>query len=191
MVDFEMSNTVDSYFPIYQASVYPFNPIIVDMQQFEIDICSYLDAYGTGELKYPTVVSPRWATEKSIGVISLILAMLSSAAHFSDDNGQERFNICYELARRSFQALRLANFLFSPCLETIEAMLVLGHTLQNTGQSDAAWAWMGTTARLAQTLNFHKVNHMHGPLEAAKSKAKLCWQVSMSPHSYRHLLNLI
>jgi hypothetical protein len=57
-----------------------------------------------------------------------------------------------EKVRRSFQALRLANFLLRPSLEVVQSLLLLGNTLQNNGQSDAAWAQLGTTVRLAQDL---------------------------------------
>ncbi|KAF5608136.1 hypothetical protein FPANT_586 [Fusarium pseudoanthophilum] len=134
--------------------VFPFNPLLVDVDKFELDMYGYLRAYTAGEFK-STPISNDWGKERAIGLISLILAVLSSAAHFSDLTGSERSRVCYDLARRSFQALRLANFLFRPTLEVVQTMLVLGNMLQNTGQSDAAWAWLGTTARLAQTLHYH------------------------------------
>ncbi len=59
------------------------------------------------------------------------------------------------IAKRSFEALRLANFLFHPCLDIVQALLILGNTLQNMGQSDAAWVLLGTTIRLAQSLGLH------------------------------------
>lgn len=40
-------------------------------------------------------------------------------------------------------------------MDTIQTMLVVGNTLQNNGQSEAAWALLGTTVRLAQTLGLH------------------------------------
>ncbi|KAH8646116.1 hypothetical protein BX600DRAFT_157054 [Xylariales sp. PMI_506] len=164
-----------TFLPVFQMRVFPLTPILVDMEGFEMDAHSYLRDYTAGEFKNAEVISAKWGVERHIGLISLILAVLSSGAHFSDLDGRERSRICYDLARRSFQALRLANFLFRPTLESIQAMLILGNTLQNTGQSDAAWSWLGTTARLAQTLNFHaEATKIMAP-EPLRSKAKECW----------------
>ncbi|RBA21255.1 hypothetical protein FPRO05_07569 [Fusarium proliferatum] len=144
------------------------------MDKFELDMHGYLRAYTAGEFK-STPISDDWGKERAIGFISLILAVLSSAAHYSDLTGSERSRTCYDLARRSFQALRLANFFFRPTLEVVQTILVLGNMLQNTGQSDAAWAWLGTTARLAQTLHYHAQGSRTNLPEIVKIQARTCW----------------
>ncbi|CZR43625.1 uncharacterized protein FPRO_07458 [Fusarium proliferatum ET1] len=143
-------------------------------RDFELDVHGYLRAYTAGEFK-STPISDDWGKERAIGFISLILAVLSSAAHYSDLTGSERSRTCYDLARRSFQALRLANFFFRPTLEVVQTILVLGNMLQNTGQSDAAWAWLGTTARLAQTLHYHAQGSRTNLPEIVKIQARTCW----------------
>ncbi|KAF5626979.1 phenylacrylic acid decarboxylase [Fusarium sp. NRRL 52700] len=164
-----------SLFPIFQMRVFPFNPLLVDIDKFELDMYGYLRAYTAGEFK-STPISNDWGKERAVGLISLVLAVLSSAAHFSDLTGSERSRVCYDLARRSFQALRLANFLFRPTLEVVQTMLVLGNMLQNTGQSDAAWAWLGTTARLAQTLHYHARGTRTNLPEIIRIQARTCWR---------------
>jgi hypothetical protein len=78
-------------------------------------------------------------------------------------------------ARRSFHALRLANFLFRPSLDAIQALLIIGNTMQNMGQSDAAWALLGTTVRLAQTMGLHtERSTIHWP-EYVRTKARKLW----------------
>ncbi|KAK2036161.1 hypothetical protein LZ31DRAFT_571538 [Colletotrichum somersetense] len=163
-----------SLFPIFQLRVFPFNPLLVDMGQFELDMHRYLRAYAAGAFD-STTISNDWGNKRAIGLISLILAVLSSAAHFSDLVEPERSRVCYDLGRRSFQALRLANFLFHPTLDNVQTMSVLGNMLQNTGQSDASWAWLGTTARLAQTLQFHARGSRMDLPEAVKVKVRACW----------------
>ena len=54
------------------------------MDRFESDLCIYLNAHATGELRDPEKISARWASEKSIGHISLLLATLAAGAHYSD-----------------------------------------------------------------------------------------------------------
>ncbi|KAJ5086253.1 hypothetical protein NUU61_007560 [Penicillium alfredii] len=84
-------------------------------------------------------VTDRWATDKSIGHIGLLLATLAAGAHYSDVGYSQRLKTSTDFARRSFHALQLANFLFRPSLNIIQALLILGNTLQNTGQSDAGY----------------------------------------------------
>ncbi|XHG08028.1 hypothetical protein AWENTII_011156 [Aspergillus wentii] len=168
-------NEVLKYFHFYRTSAYPFNPILVDIDRFESDLCGYLNALAAGELRDANCVSDRWATDKSIGHISLLLATLASGVHFSDIEHPHRSELGQEFARRSFQALRLANFLFRPSMDIIQSLLILGNTLQNNGQSDAAWALLGTTVRLAQTLGLHTEKSISHWPDCVKSKAKTLW----------------
>lgn len=80
-------------------------------------------------------------------------------------------------ARRSFQALRLANFLFRPSLDVVQALLVLDNMFQNNGQSDAAWALLGTTVRLAQTIGLHTERSIAYLPQYMQLKAKTLWYV--------------
>ncbi|RDW67261.1 Zn(II)2Cys6 transcription factor [Aspergillus mulundensis] len=138
-----------------------------------------LNAYASGELADRDKISEQWSTGKAVGHISLLLATLSAGAHFSDLENPQRSELCQDFARRSFQALRLANFLFRPSLDVVQSLLILGNTLQNNGQSDAAWALLGTTVRLAQTLGLHTERGIaHWP-EHAKQKAKSLWSMTV------------
>jgi hypothetical protein len=62
------------------------------------------------------------------------------------------FLILAVAVKRAFQALRLANFLLSPSLDAVHALLIIGHALQNGGQSECSWVLLGTTVRLAQSI---------------------------------------
>lgn len=162
----------------------------MDVDRFESDLCLYLNAHAAGEFRDPNRISERWSTGRSVGHISLLLATLAAGAHYSDLENPQRSESCQELgmsgdqlgvflltvkARRSFHALRLANFLFRPSLDTIQALLILGNTLQNNGQSDAAWALLGTTVRLAQTLGLHTNKSMAHLPEYVRYKAQSLW----------------
>ncbi|KAL2832524.1 hypothetical protein BDW59DRAFT_157347 [Aspergillus cavernicola] len=167
------------FFHFYRICAYPFNPILVDVDKFESDICVYLSAYASGELRDRSKISDQWAAGKSVGHISLLLATLAGGAHFSDLENPQRSELCQDFARRSFQALRLANFLFRPSFDVVQSLLILGNTLQNNGQSDAAWALLGTTIRLAQTLGLHtERGTSHWPAHA-KLKAKSLWSMTV------------
>ncbi|KAL4961563.1 Zn(II)2Cys6 transcription factor [Aspergillus stella-maris] len=167
------------YFHFYRISAYPFNPILVDVDKFESDICVYLAAYASGELCDRSKISDHWASGRSVGHISLLLATLAAGAHFSDLENPQRSELCQDFARRSFQALRLANFLFRPSLEVVQSLLILGNTLQNNGQSDSAWALLGTTVRLAQTIGLHTERGIRHWPEQMKFKAKSLWSMTV------------
>ncbi|KAI2878153.1 transcriptional regulator family: Fungal Specific TF [Aspergillus niger] len=163
------------FFHFYRISAYPFNPIILDIERFEQDVCSYLNDLAAGELQNTSKICERWATDRSVGLISLLLAALASGAHYSDLDYMQRTELCQDFAKRSFQALRLANFLFRPTMDIIQALLIIGNTLQNNGQSDAAWVLLGTTVRLAQTLGLHTEKSVARLPDHVKYKARKLW----------------
>lgn len=41
-------------------------------------------------------------------------------------------------------------------MESTQAMLIIGNVLQNDTKAEAAWALLGMTTRLAQSLGLHK-----------------------------------
>ncbi|GIJ91441.1 hypothetical protein Asppvi_010406 [Aspergillus pseudoviridinutans] len=163
------------FFHFYRTSAHPFNPILVDIDGFELFLCHFLTSYASGELRDHDKVSERWSSDRSVGQISLLLAALASGAHYSDLENPERSEKYQSFARRSFQALRLANFLLRPSLEVVQSLLILGNTLQNNGQSDGAWAMLGTTVRLAQTLGLHTEKSISHWPEPMRPKAKALW----------------
>lgn len=61
-------------------------------------------------------------------------------------------NADLQVARRSFHAQRLANFLLRSSPTSLQGLLVLSTFLQNDGNSDAAWSLLGTVTRLAQSI---------------------------------------
>ncbi|OOO06197.1 hypothetical protein OAory_01018580 [Aspergillus oryzae] len=172
----------------YRQWVYPFNPILVDMGRFELDLFTYLNAYAAVEFESHSK-SDKWTIDRSIAHISLLLATLSAGAYYSDLDLAQQSYICHDLARRSFQALRLANFLFRPSLDVVQALLVLDNMFQNNGQSDAAWALLGTTVRLAQTIGLHTERSIAYLPQYMQLKAKTLWYV-LAVDPYCSLRNL-
>lgn len=91
---------VSRFFQAYRQSAYLFNPILVDIDQFELDLCSYLSAHAAGEFQDTSTASTKWTTDRSIGYISLLLATLSAGAHYSDLELPQRSEICQNLGMR-------------------------------------------------------------------------------------------
>ncbi|UPX11978.1 uncharacterized protein EKO05_0002556 [Ascochyta rabiei] len=56
----------------------------------------------------------------------------------------------------SMQALRIASFMNRPSLLAIEALIMMGPFLTNSGRFLDAWTLFGTTVRLAQAIGLHR-----------------------------------
>lgn len=66
---------------------------MADIGKFESDLCIYLNAHSEGAFKASDKIAERWATDQSIGHISLLLATLAAGAHYSDIEYPQRLDI--------------------------------------------------------------------------------------------------
>jgi hypothetical protein len=170
-------------FRCYQQEAHPFSPIIPDIEHFELELCAYLEHralvkrqshdqnHDTGQ---PTA-------HKSVSWVGSLFAVLASGAQYADISFKERQTKSHlygkdnaptlnlrianfaDLARYSFQCLRMANFLLRPSLLCIQTLLILGNVLQNDMKPEAAWIMLGTTARMAQSLGLHEETDTSSP----------------------------
>ncbi|KAK7591976.1 hypothetical protein V3481_006612 [Fusarium oxysporum f. sp. vasinfectum] len=147
----------------------------MDIERFESDMCTYLAALSTGCMHDPDRIDERWSTDNKIVFVGLLLATLAAGAHFSDLASPNRSEVCFNLIQRALQALRLANFLFRPSLQAIQALFIIGKTILNNGQPGATWALLGTTTRLAQTLGLHAEKGVAYWPERTRSEARAVW----------------
>lgn len=92
-----MANTY-RYFHLYRAFVFPFNPILADINDFELELRLYLKSLDTGELSDPLKESHRWTDDKYLGQIGLILATMASGVQFSDLSHVSRAHISRDLS---------------------------------------------------------------------------------------------
>ncbi|GIK04015.1 hypothetical protein Aspvir_008090 [Aspergillus viridinutans] len=65
------------FFHFYRTSTHPSNPILVDIDGFELVVCQFLASYASGELRDRDKISERWSSDRSVGQISLLLAALA------------------------------------------------------------------------------------------------------------------
>lgn len=140
-----------SFYYVWRSISFPLCPLLVDTEDFESRLGDYLESLTGKNSRTHTFSNTREGASRT----ALLLAILASGAQYSDRGAQERRRIYRDLSKRSFHALRLANFLLRPMLDSIQAMVILGSTLQNDGNADAAWSLLGTTTRLAQSLGLH------------------------------------
>ncbi|OJD33857.1 fungal specific transcription factor domain-containing protein [Diplodia corticola] len=155
-----------SFYHVYRAIAFPLAPLIVDIEDFESRLADYLEKLAGSTPTRLVVTNEREEAAR----IALLLATLAAGAQYSERDAQERRRISRDFARRSFHALRLANFLLRPLLTSLQALLILGTFLQNDGNADAAWAMSGTTMRLAQSLGLHSE---YGTAENIPDKEKV------------------
>lgn len=61
----------------------------------------------------------------------------------------------FDLVSESFRCLMLANYISSPSIDSFQALLIIGHVLQNAHQVETAWMLLGLTARMTHILGLH------------------------------------
>ncbi|KKP00159.1 fungal specific transcription factor [Trichoderma harzianum] len=169
------TDEIQRFIPLYRHTIHPFVPLLVDIDEFELRVCEYLESRAAGDLRHDSKTLNQWFTGKGINTIAVILATLSCSSYFSDISITERSTTALKFVARAFQALRLANYMLRPSVEAVQTLLLLGNTLQNTGQSDGSWILLGTTIRLAQALGLHAANTKTRGANSRKKEA--LWSV--------------
>lgn len=84
------------------------------MDRFELDLCTYLNAHANGDLRDPEKITERWATDKSIGLISLLLAILAAGAHYSEIEYPQRLELATDFGEFASPALLTTLTISSP-----------------------------------------------------------------------------
>ncbi|KAL8727538.1 MAG: hypothetical protein Q9181_005675 [Wetmoreana brouardii] len=87
----------------------------------------------------------------------------------------------------SMQCLRLASFCSRPKLLTVEALVMIGPYLTNSGRFLDAWALFGTTIRLAQSIGLHRdPGRLNPPIPAKEAAARrsLWWWIMHMDQQY-------
>ncbi|KAH8595024.1 fungal-specific transcription factor domain-containing protein [Bisporella sp. PMI_857] len=146
-------------FQIYKQIVQPFWGLLIDVEDFESKLCTYLED-RVSSTKHPSPskgVSSAW--------LGMLFAVLAVATNYSELSYSKRVATSQAYVQTSFHCLRLSNFLIRPSLESLQALLILGFVLANDMKAEASWALIGLTCRLAQALGLHR-----GPNENVRSK---------------------
>lgn len=83
------------YSQYYQSVVWPFYPHIPDAQELESLICVYLERSSARETSGNTIFSGS-ITQLEVARTSLMLAVLASGVHFSDQPPYQRKSLSQE-----------------------------------------------------------------------------------------------
>ncbi|PGH18233.1 hypothetical protein AJ79_00572 [Helicocarpus griseus UAMH5409] len=164
------------YWQVYRDSVYPFYPVLVDIEKFEVDLCNFLDDTISRENAFTS--NPNI----DISWLSLLFAVLASGAQFSNDSSKDRDLRSKVFVCSSFQCLRAANLFYTSSADQIQTLLLLGNCIRNNPNTNAAWILVGTTARLAQSIGLHEQSVSSDDISPSNAldeyqKSRLWWMV--------------
>lgn len=168
-----MKLTISRYFGVYRTLCAPLCPIILDLDDFEANVCNQVIGLANGQLLHSIISSGGRSQELALTQLGLLLATIASGIQYSDVPRAERSQLLQEycefplffhfsksclrlltvrIARKSFRCLRLANFMLRPSSVSVQTLLLLATVLQNGLEPEAAWATLSTTRALAQSL---------------------------------------
>ncbi|KAH7173196.1 uncharacterized protein B0J16DRAFT_188142 [Fusarium flagelliforme] len=130
-------------FSFYRDRVHPFQFVIDDLDEIEKLVCSLVNR------------------DKEVGQVDnhslcLLHAILAAGAQFSDLNNAARVSKSREELKSALGCLGSFDLLWNPSKRLIQALLILGHVLQNDMNPRAAWILGGTTIRLALSIGLHQ-----------------------------------
>jgi hypothetical protein len=90
-----------SYFGVYRALCAPLNPIILDLDDFEANICNQVVGLANGQLLHSIVTSSGRSQEAALTHLGLLLATIASGIQYSDVTFEERNQLLQEYSQHS------------------------------------------------------------------------------------------
>ncbi|KAG9569000.1 cytochrome P450, partial [Aureobasidium melanogenum] len=138
---------------LYNEFVHPFNPVVHSPDDFETELCEYLNTRSQYQdhphLEQHSTSLPTWSW------LSLVLAVLAAGAQYSDNNSE--WHLTSKIfVRASFQCLRATNCFVSADASQIRAMVLIAMCMRNDMNVNASWIYMGIIIRFAQSLGLHR-----------------------------------
>jgi hypothetical protein len=91
----------------------------------------------------------------SLSYLALVFAVLASGAQCTDLPAKERELTSQVYTCCSYQALRMANFMTHPNLDTIEASLIIGNVLSYNMNPGVAYIFTGMVIRMSYAVGLH------------------------------------
>ncbi|EWY82461.1 hypothetical protein FOYG_14554 [Fusarium oxysporum NRRL 32931] len=156
-----------SLFGFYRDRVHSFQFVIDDLAEIEKLICSLLSR----EIQVQHIDNHS---------LCLLHAIMAAGAQFSDLPTATRLSKSNQNLHASLKCLGTFDLLWNPSKGLIQALLILGHVLQNDMNPRAAWILGGTTVRVALSVGLHQsMNHCSlrlSPAEAQQLRLAIVWQ---------------
>ncbi|RKK67538.1 hypothetical protein BFJ69_g14387 [Fusarium oxysporum] len=156
-----------SLFGFYRDRVHSFQFVVDDLAEIEKLICSLLNH----EIQVQHIDNHS---------LCLLHAIMAAGAQFSDLPTATRLSKSNQNLHASLKCLGSFDLLWNPSKRLIQALLILGHVLQNDMNPRAAWILGGTTVRVALSVGLHQsMNHCSlrlSPAEAQQLRLAIVWQ---------------
>ncbi|TKA81082.1 hypothetical protein B0A55_02543 [Friedmanniomyces simplex] len=175
----ELFSILDSFQRRAQSFSFPHTPDEVTKKEVERFLAN-ADANG---LKYPHMLALLFAT---------LATGLQMGEH--DRNGgqwvegsmQKTMTQANVYIAASMQALRISSYMHHPTLLGIQAMIMMGPYLTNSGRFLEAWTLFGTTIRIAHSIGLHRDPQLLDPApslrESMLRRTLWWWMLHMDQH---------
>ncbi|KAF5610207.1 uncharacterized protein FSUBG_3440 [Fusarium subglutinans] len=154
-------------FGFYRDRLHSFVFVVDDLTEIEKLICSLLNR----EVQ---------AQQVDNHSLCLLHAIMAAGAQFSDLPTATRLSKSSQNLHSALKYLGSFDLLWNPSKRLIQALLILGHVLQNNMNPRAAWILGGTTVRVALSVGLHQpINHCSlrlSPAEAQQLRLAIVWQ---------------
>jgi hypothetical protein len=146
------------------------------MDRFESDLCTYLNAHANGDLRDAEKITQRWATDKSIGHIALLLATLAAGAHYSDVEYPQRLELSTDFGKFAFPGLLLKLTISSPVISCsspgkFSLSPVIGHNSGTFDTREYITKYGPVGCGLGVVRHDHSVGTDHGASYRAQHRA--------------------
>ncbi|KIX92508.1 uncharacterized protein Z520_11828 [Fonsecaea multimorphosa CBS 102226] len=138
----------NEFFVAYRDIACTIYPVVPDTSSFE-DTLHYMLSNRARALRDNLELDPNKPYGVTLPWLSLVFAVFASGSQSSDRPAKERELTSQVYICCSYQALRMSNFLTHPCLETIEASLIIGNVLSYNMNPGVAYIFLGMTLRMA------------------------------------------
>ncbi|RSL81398.1 hypothetical protein CEP51_005855 [Fusarium floridanum] len=155
-------------FNTYRHRVHPSQLVLDDLDEVEKVVCSLIGRDSTRE-------------QSDSHFLCLLHAILAAGAQFSDLEPSSRVKKSQTHLKHALSFLGSFQYLWSHSKRLLQALVILGHVLQNDMNPRGAWVLGGTTIRLALSLGLHQpVSAQDGfrlsAAEAQHLRLAIVWQ---------------
>ncbi|RMD40057.1 hypothetical protein DV735_g5086, partial [Chaetothyriales sp. CBS 134920] len=174
------------FYQFYRDVACTMYPVVPEPDRFE-ETLSFMLANRAKAVRESIQIDQAKPLGISLAFLALVFAVLASGAQCSRLRAKERELTSQVYTCCSYQALRMSNFMTHPCLETIQASLILSNVLSYNMNPGVAYIFLGSVTRMAFSIGLHMNPVSFGEHEAWLRRRvwwALAWQDSHFSISY-------
>ncbi|EXJ91846.1 hypothetical protein A1O3_00396 [Capronia epimyces CBS 606.96] len=168
--------TLHRFFVAYRDVACTMYPVVPDTASFE-DTLIFMLSNRARALRDNLELDPNKPYGVSLPWLSLVFAVFASGSQSSARPAKERELTSQVYVCCSYQALRMSNFLTHPCLETIEASLIIGNVLSYNMNPGVAYIFLGMTLRMAFSIGL-QINSNHFTEAEQWTRRRIWWALA-------------